>query len=145
MTVSLLAACLGTGTDDHKGPDLVIQVVDTAGAPFAADTVTWSYYGDGAAAHHKRSAVAHGSDSTHKPAQRVDAAGTRWSVTDDGLHASIFLRASFHREVDALCMDHGYVIKEIDADSLPQDVTLVLEVARDCGQDGQGEQGERGE
>lgn len=131
--VSLLSltACLGTDEEKKNGPDLVIHVVDTAGAPLGADTVTWSYYGDGAM-HHKRSAVAHGSDSTHKPAQRMDAAGTKWSVTDDGLHASVFLRASLHRAVDALCLDHGYVVKEIDADDLPQEVTLVLEVARVC-------------
>ncbi len=126
-----LTACLGTGSDDDK-PDLLIRVVDAEGAPLGADTVTWSYYGDGDAVHHKSAAVSHGSDSTHKPATRVDAAGTTWMVTDPELHASVFLRASFHRDVDALCMDHGYVVKEINADKLPQEVTLTLEVARMC-------------
>ncbi len=135
LTVSLLAlslttACLGTEDDDQ--PDLVIRIVDSTGAPIAADTVTWSYYGDSAAAHHKAAAVAHGDDRTHKAAVRGNAEGTLWTVTDSGLHASIFLRASYHRPVDLLCMDHGYVLREINANTLPQEVTLTLKVRRIC-------------
>jgi len=128
-----LTGCLET-TEPHDadGPDLLIFIVDTAGAAVAADTVTWSYYGDSGMAHHKMAVRAHGDDSTHKAAVRGNAEGTLWTVTDPGLHASIFLRASYHRTIDALCMDHGYAIREINANTLPQEVTLVLKVARMC-------------
>lgn len=127
-----LSACNGTEVEGSRDAHLVIRVVDSAGAPLGADTVTWSYYGDGTMAHHKAAAVAHGSDSTHKPAARQNAEGTTWTVSDASLHGAVFLRATLHKPVDALCLDHGYVVREINADSLPQEVTLTVTVSRLC-------------
>lgn len=131
MMLASLTACLGTGNDEAQtGPDLVVFVTDSAGAPLGADTVTWSYYGDEGTVHHK---VAHGDDSTHKPLSRLDAEGTKWGVSDENLHASVFVRARFHRTLeDELCMIHGYAVQEINADKLPQEVTLVLDIAEVC-------------
>jgi hypothetical protein len=126
-----LTACVN-GTDvegDQDAPDILVRVVDSAGVAFGADTVTWSYYGDGAAHLHK---TGHGTDSTHKPLTRVNADGTAWQVNNEGLHGSIFLRARYHKVVDAFCTDHGYVVREIDAGSLPQELTLTLTVSRMC-------------
>lgn len=125
-----LAACNGTEAEgDPKEPALVVRVVDSSGAALGVDTVTWSYYGDGGAVMHK---AAHGTDSTHKPAARLNAEGSAWAIDHPGLHGSIFLRARYHRSADALCLDHGYVVKEIDAGSLPQDVTLIMTIMRMC-------------
>lgn len=128
-TVMSLTACNGTEAEGDNEPGLVVRVVDYSGAALGVDTVTWSYYGDGGAMLHK---AAHGSDSTHKPAARLNAEGSRWAIGRAGLHGSIFVRARYHTDVDTLCMDHGYVVSEVDADSLPQEVTLTMTVERMC-------------
>jgi hypothetical protein len=134
LTLSLasLMACLNSTEKEHDHEDdsgLVVLVRDSSGAAVSADTVTWSYYGDGAVNLHK---VGHGNDSTHKPLARLNAEGTAWQANHEGLHGSIFLRARFNKAVDEFCGDHGYVVRGINADSLPQEVTLILTVTRIC-------------
>jgi hypothetical protein len=131
LSVLSLTACLNSETEeeDEEEHALVVLVRDSSGAAVSADTVTWSYYGDGAVNLHK---VGHGNDSTHKPLARLNAEGTAWQANHEGLHGSIFLRARFNKAVDEFCGDHGYVVRGINADSLPQEVTLILTVTRIC-------------
>lgn len=126
LSVVGLNACLnGPGASD--GPDLVIRTVDAQGNGFGVDSVSWSYYGDAGMLHKP----GHGTDSTYKPAVQANDAGTEWHVRSTALHGSVFVRA-WGRHEDGLCLDIGYGIREINADSLPQVVTLQVDVTRVC-------------
>ncbi len=130
----LVSACLNDPKEDSGAPDVLVRIVDSAGVAFGADTVYWSYQADGGghAVVHKASVAWHGSDTTKKAATRMNAAGTEWAIAHEGLHGAVFIRASYHKAAGALCMDHGYEQLEINADTLPKEVTLTLEVATMC-------------
>lgn len=130
-----LTACLSDSGDSDGKPEIVVRVLDSAGVAFAADTVYWSYAADGHAAHkvaYKAAAVLHGDDTTKKAATRLDAAGTRWVIRDEGLHGAVFIRAEYGKNVDPFCIDHAYTQLEVNADALPKEVALTLKVHRLC-------------
>jgi hypothetical protein len=132
MTGLLAAACVQDSEDGAEAPDVLVRVVDSAGAVLGADTVYWSYKADGITAAHKAGQAAHGSDTTAKAAVRRNAAGSQWGISYDGLHGAVYIRASYHKNIDALCMDHGYAQLAITADTLPKEVALTLSIERHC-------------
>jgi hypothetical protein len=131
-----LTACLpgggGTGTEGENGvlSALTVNVVDSTGAPFGADTVYWSYLADGAALHK----AAHGTDSTKKAAKRLHPAGTQWLVSGEGLHGAVFIRARYSRisAVTTSCVWNAYTQLEASAAVLPATVTLTMKPVEAC-------------
>jgi hypothetical protein len=139
-----LAGCLGGGTEgvggtegDQALPGITVQVVDSTGAAFGADTVYWSYVADPLASDPPSflPKAIHGTDTSMKAALRLNAAGTRWGITYEGLHGAVYIRALYYNRPDStnlgLCAvpSHGYLATR--ADTLPRVDTLVL-IKRGC-------------
>jgi hypothetical protein len=136
-----LAGCLPGGTEaegDQELPGISVQVVDSSGAAFGADTVTWSYVADPLASDPPNIFVpkaVHGTDTSTKAAVRLDAAGTRWLVAHEGLHGAVYIRARYYNRPDsanhAQCAVASYGYLATRADTLPRVDTLVL-IKRGC-------------
>ncbi|MCD6023231.1 MAG: hypothetical protein K0Q91_147 [Fibrobacteria bacterium] len=139
-----LAGCLGGGTEgenasaeDMAVPGITVQVVDSTGVAFGADTVYWSYVADPLASDPPSflPKAIHGTDTSMKAALRLNAAGTRWWITYEGLHGAVYIRALYYNRPDsanhAHCAvpSHGYLATR--ADTLPRVDTLVL-IKRGC-------------